>query len=283
MRDTLAYLNLAFEDNVFTANKALLRVINKPSRGFGDKIMETLTAEARELGIPLIRHVVSGAVVKKDQRCEDLRSIIKTIRNIAQDKQKHLHSRVAKILQEAGLISHYTRIDPSRVSNINLFLNLIFDQNFSDIEEIKERLRALTKYSADKDVVYLSTIHGSKGLEFDYVFVMHMDEGKIPSKFTLAEKDAFELEKRLNEERRLTYVAFTRAKRALFLSSAFGEEAASRYVKDVEHKLLKAIDLFSDQSDGDVFDGADDSDDVDMYSDEDTERNSDLTDDNEED
>ncbi|OAL10100.1 hypothetical protein A6V39_04260 [Candidatus Mycoplasma haematobovis] len=273
IKDSLAYLNIAFEDDIYNANKSLLRVINKPARGFGAKFLEILTNEARELGRPLIKHIVSKEKVNSEQKCEDLCNILKTIRNIAKDKKRPLHNRVTRILRESGLISHFQKVDPLRVSNINTFLQLIFDQDLNDLEQIKERLRELTKYTADRDVVYLTTIHGAKGLEFDYVFVMHMDEGKIPSKFTLLEKEPNEFEQRINEERRLTYVAFTRAKKALFLSSAFGQAMISRFVKDVETKIFSIVDLFADPSD-DMLD--DQLSEEEMYSDEDLQRGSDL-------
>lgn len=94
----------------------------------------------------------------------------------------------------------------------------------------------MTKFIRDKDAIYFSTIHHAKGVEFDNVFVIQMNEGKFPF--------VFEDEKLIDEERRVAYLAFTRARKRLFLSSSNGEEQLSRFIEGIEPYLLKKIDLF---------------------------------------
>ncbi|OAL10097.1 hypothetical protein A6V39_04245 [Candidatus Mycoplasma haematobovis] len=245
IKDALAYLSLAFEDDILIANKSLLRVINKPTRGFGQKSLQLLKSEANRIGITLLALIKRRA--RKDPKCRKLWNIIGDIRKLARRKSS-LHVRMSKILRASGLMDYFERSEPQRLININLFLSFIFELEIGDLREALDKLKELTKFTTDRDAVYLSTVHSAKGLEFDYVFVMHMEEGKLPSKYSL------ENDKKIEEERRIAYVAFTRTKKLLFLSSSGGEEKISRFLKDIEPLLLKTIDLseeYEEQDDED--------------------------------
>lgn len=94
----------------------------------------------------------------------------------------------------------------------------------------------------DGDDLTISTIHGVKGLEFEYVFLMKLNKGILPSfKAEKNTRNSKELEANLAEERRIAYVAMTRDKRGLYLSTSDGQEGISEFVTDVWDLLDQAV------------------------------------------
>ena len=134
-----------------------------------------------------------------------------------------LHEMFEKLIEDVGYIDMLKRdLEDNRINNIQELQNSIytFTMQNPDIATIENYLQEISLYTDndtidDDQYVSLMSIHMAKGLEFDYVFVLGLSEGIFPSFRTLSESDDG-----LEEERRLAYVAFTRAKKQLFLTDS---------------------------------------------------------------
>lgn len=271
VKDLFACLIIAFErKNITRMNNALLRVINKPARGFGKKRKDELVLLAKEKNVELIQYIVSK--LNYDQSCRALGSTIKAIKDIAIDEGQPIKSRVTEILKVFGLWQYWKKY-PDRFETIKSFLKAVFDENVPDYKSALRRVKAITQFAIDKDKIFLTTIHGAKGLEFEHVFVLSLNEGFLPSKYSLRELAADPSSSAMDEERRLFYVALTRAQKGLYLFSYNnGEQGVSRFVKDIEDELEKV-----DTSVGTPFEAENDFEEDGIDEDEDFERDA-LTD-----
>ncbi|EEI92078.1 UvrD/REP helicase [Sphingobacterium spiritivorum ATCC 33300] len=226
IKDLIAYFRLTFNPN---DEEALKRVINYPRRGIGDTTIERIMIAADQQQIRLWDVVanaqmfldgrsagsVSGfaTMVQSFQAMANNHSAFDTAMHIAQ------HSGVLKDLYEDKSVEGL-----SRYENIQELLNGI--KEFSEREDIEDRgldvfmqdIALLTNDDNDKnpnaDTVSLMTIHSSKGLEFPIVFIVGLEENLFPSQLSLNSRSELE------EERRLFYVAVTRAEKKLHLSYA---------------------------------------------------------------
>lgn len=224
IKDLLAYFRLTFNPN---DEEALKRVINYPRRGIGDTSVERIIIAADQHQATLWE-VVSNAGTYLDSRTagavgnfgtmmQSFQVIAKT--HNAYDTAMHIarHSDILKELYDDKSIEGL-----SRYENIQELLNGI--KEFSEREDIEERgldvfmqdVALLTNDDNDKDpnadTASLMTIHSSKGLEFPQVFIVGLEENLFPSQLSLNSRSDLE------EERRLFYVAVTRAKNKLSLT-----------------------------------------------------------------
>jgi len=213
IKDLLAYLKLIYNPN---DDVSLFRIINVPKRGIGEKTIQNLVIKANNENASLFDAIDSGRELLFKE----------TINNLKELSQKSsLTELVDAILDKTGLKSELlseksidadvrlenleefksiTKTYEERVGNVSLdeFLNEI--ALVSDVEEYRER----------DDVVTLMTIHSAKGLEFKNVFLIGVEEGIFPH------QAAFFDSNELEEERRLCYVAITRAKEKLWIVNA---------------------------------------------------------------
>lgn len=226
IKDLIAYFRLTFNPN---DEEALKRVINYPRRGIGDTSLERILVAADQHQYPLW-DVVANASQFLDGRSanavgnfglmiQSFQAVAKT--NPAFETAMHIaqHSGILKDLYEDKSVEGL-----SRYENIQELLNGI--KEFSEREDIEERgldifmqdIALLTNDDKDKDpnadTVSLMTIHASKGLEFPVVFIVGLEENLFPSQLALNSRSELE------EERRLFYVAVTRAEKKLHLSYA---------------------------------------------------------------
>jgi DNA helicase-2/ATP-dependent DNA helicase PcrA len=226
IKDLIAYFRLTFNPN---DEEALKRVINYPRRGIGDTTIERIIVAADQHQHRLwdiVAHASQfldgrsaatvsnfGLMIQSFQAMAHTHSAFDTAMHIAQ------HSGILKSLYEDKSVEGL-----SRYENIQELLNGI--KEFSEREDIEERgldifmqdVALLTNDDNDKDpnadTVSLMTIHSSKGLEFPVVFVVGLEENLFPSQLSLNSRADLE------EERRLFYVAVTRAEKTLHLSYA---------------------------------------------------------------
>ncbi|HMR18654.1 MAG TPA: 3'-5' exonuclease [Sphingobacterium sp.] len=226
IKDLIGYFRLTFNPN---DEEALKRVINYPRRGIGDTTIERIIVAAdqhQQLLWDIITHApqfldsrsataVSGfaLMIQSFQAMANNHNAFETAMYIAQ------HSGILKNLYEDKSVEGL-----SRYENIQELLNGI--KEFSEREDIEEKgldvflqdVALLTNDDNDKDpnadTVSLMTIHSSKGLEFPVVFVVGLEENLFPSQLSLNSRADLE------EERRLFYVAVTRAEKKLHLSYA---------------------------------------------------------------
>jgi DNA helicase II / ATP-dependent DNA helicase PcrA len=267
VKDLLAYLRLI--QNPFDAI-ALMRVINVPHRGIGDRTLQELNRWAREKGIPPYAALQLVADTERDSPDGPPTG--------AHPFQKRTAGNLLRFL---GMLNEL--IELSRTSTLSALLDAIIDRTdyrphiMSDQEDGEERwenvneLRAVTiQYDElkpdhalasfledvalitdvdtmdESDSVTLITLHAAKGLEFPVVFMIGMEEGILPHMRSIESGRPEELE----EERRLCYVGMTRAKLHLYLTRAFrrafaGHNPASRFLSDIPHHLVSQTERAS--------------------------------------
>jgi DNA helicase-2/ATP-dependent DNA helicase PcrA len=226
IKDLIAYFRLTYNPS---DEEALKRVINYPRRGIGNTSVERIMVAANEHNISLFDVIENahqyldsrtastvapfGLLIKSFQAAANNRVAFDTAMHIAQ------HSGLLKDLYEDKSVEGL-----SRYENIQELLNGI--KEFSEREDIEDRgldvfmqdIALLTNEDNDKDpnadTVSLMTIHSSKGLEFPYVHIVGLEENLFPSQRSLGSRSELE------EERRLFYVALTRAEKNIYISYA---------------------------------------------------------------
>ena len=240
IKDLIAYLRLIHnsKDNV-----SLLRVINTPKRGIGLKTIENLTTKADTEGISIYDAIESGKEL-------DFKKTIEKLKNVAEDLT--LTELIDKVLDASGmkkeLESEQTLEAEVRLENLEEFKSITkaFEEKegLISLEDFLLEISLVSdveEYKDDPNRISLMTVHSVKGLEFDHVFVIGMEEGLFPHMNSLMENVALE------EERRLCYVAITRARDDLHLVNArrrtlFGKEQVnpvSRFISEINPDLLE--------------------------------------------
>ncbi|MDE3208714.1 MAG: ATP-binding domain-containing protein, partial [Pseudomonadota bacterium] len=220
IKHALAYLRLSagiFDDN------AVLRVINFPTRGIGAKTIEMLQDAAQIHNYPLMEAIRKNLVAgKAGQALNHFSELIDRLQ--LKISGLVLSEAIERVIAESSLYSFYEneREGQDQLDNLNELINAAsLFQTESDTPTIHSFLAHASLEAGDyqtssthSDSVQLMTIHAAKGLEFDTVFVSGLEEGLFPHDHSLHEKTALE------EERRLMYVAMTRARQRLYLSYA---------------------------------------------------------------
>ena len=240
IKDLIAYLRLIHnsKDNV-----SLLRVINTPKRGIGLKTIENLTTKADTEGISIYDAIESGKEL-------EFKKTIEKLKNVAEDLT--LTELIDKVLDASGmkkeLESEQTLEAEVRLENLEEFKSITkaFEEKegLISLEDFLLEISLVSdveEYKDDPNRISLMTVHSVKGLEFDHVFVIGMEEGLFPHMNSLMENVALE------EERRLCYVAITRARDDLHLVNArrrtlFGKEQVnpvSRFISEINPDLLE--------------------------------------------
>ena len=253
IKDLIAYFRLTFNPN---DEEALKRVINYPRRGIGDTSVERIIISADKHNATLWE-VISEAPRYLEPRTAtpvaNFATLIQSFQVVA--KTQSAYDAALHIAQHSGLLKDLYEDKSveglSRYENIQELLNGI--KEFAEREDISERgldvfmqdVALLTNDDNDKnpdaDTVSLMTIHSAKGLEFPHVFVVGLEENLFPSQMSLNSRSDLE------EERRLFYVAITRAEKKLTLSYAtsryrWGNLTScepSRFLDEIDAKYLE--------------------------------------------
>lgn len=211
VKDILAYLKLI---NNPLDNLSLERIINVPRRGIGNKTIRDLKIKATEKNISMYEAIDSGKALNFKNMIESLK-----------EKQEKLtiSDFVETVLTETNLLSSYSEGDTKEKmqgENLKEFITLV--QNHEDktgnhsLNDFLDEISLVTDNDVEEnqdDKVNLMTVHAVKGLEFKVVFVVGLEEGLFPH------ANSYQNISELEEERRLCYVAFTRAKELLYLTS----------------------------------------------------------------
>ena len=254
IKDLLSYLRFVMNTN---DEQAFRRIINLPKRGIGPTSVDKIIVAANEQNLSLwevltrINFILSGKAAKS---ADNFVTMIKRFQIEAE--KKDAYNAAFEIAKGSGLLKELyedkTVEGISRYENVQELLNAI--KEFTDDPEREEKdLGAFLQEVAlitsldeeedsDEEHVTLMTIHMAKGLEFDYVYIVGMEEDLFPSQMMLSSRADLE------EERRLFYVAITRAKKKLFLSYAltryrFGRLKncePSRFIEDIDPVYLKS-------------------------------------------
>lgn len=219
IKDILSYMRMV----VYCDNLSFLRVVNEPKRNIGEKRIAFLSKYAEENNCSLYRALLENVNQDLFKRTEAQ----KFIELIEKYNKKYKEMKISELLQALLNDSGYegllrTISEDERIDNLSELKQSIFEYENSagediSIEEYLEKVALFTNLdkSERKNSVKMMTVHTAKGLEFPYVFVCSLNEGIFPTSKVNSED-------RLEEERRLAYVAFTRAENALFLSDAEG-------------------------------------------------------------
>ena len=239
IKDLLAYLRLIHNSR---DNVSLLRVINTPKRGIGLKTIENLTEKADQEETSIYEAISSGKEL-------EFKNLIERLKEVSQNIT--LTELIDKVLDASGLKqeleSEGTLEAEVRLENLEEFKSIT--KNFEEQEGLVSLEEFLLETSLVSDVeeyrndpnrISLMTVHSVKGLEFNEVFVVGLEEGIFPHMNSLMESSDVE------EERRLMYVAITRAKDHLYLVNArrrtlFGKEQinpVSRFLSEIPTSLL---------------------------------------------
>ena len=241
IKDLIAYLRLIHntKDNV-----SLVRIINTPKRGIGLKTIENLTLKADNEDKSIYDAISSGKELAFKETIEKLREL---------SNELTLTELIDKVLDATGLRkeleSENTLESEIRLENLEEFKSITksFEERegLISLEEFLLEISLISdveEYKDDLNRVSLMTVHSVKGLEFDHVFVVGMEEGIFPHMNSLMENSELE------EERRLCYVAITRAKECLHLVNTkrrtlFGKDQInppSRFIGEIDKELLES-------------------------------------------
>ena len=248
IKDVICYLRLVASD---ADDMAFARIVNLPARKFGATSMARLRALAEQSGQPLmttLRQAVDTPAFNRPQT----RAFIELIDNVRRLAPSMPVSELTdRILNDSRLADHY-RMDEreDRLENITELIGSMREFELSrdddDDRALDAYLQEIALYTnadsaPDKDKVKLMTIHQSKGLEFPTVFVTGLTEGAFPNHRSIRERRQDGEE----EERRLMYVAVTRAESMLYLSESEGYlndngalKYPSRFISEIPEVLL---------------------------------------------
>lgn len=256
IKDIVAYLQLIQNHN---DDERLVRIINEPKRKIGEKTLDGVRAIAREKGVSMfsvIEHADSYVALSKSaDKLLEFAGLINYLTSLVGETTLEAfintvmdRSGYRRMLEESGVE------EKDRLENLDEFVSgaIEYESSYVDDGSYSSALEGfmeetslvadVDRYDESADAVVLMTAHSAKGLEFPYVFIPGMEEGIFPSMQSITASSA-----ELEEERRLAYVAITRAKRELFIVHTnqrmlYGRtqfNAESRFLKEIPDNLIE--------------------------------------------
>ncbi len=234
IKDLMAYLKLIYnkDDDV-----SLLRIINVPRRKIGKVTIENLINKANDLNTSIFDAISSSKELEFKELINDFRD---------KKDSMSLVDFVSYVLDKSGLLheleSEKTIESETRIENLNEFKTVAYQfEEMYGIISLEDFLSEIslvsdiTEYKSNDNAVTLMTIHLAKGLEFGNVFIIGLEESIFPH------FNSFNSEEELEEERRLCYVALTRAKNRLYLLNASSRAIYGNRVRNPESRFIKEI------------------------------------------
>ena len=242
IKDLLCYLRLI---NNPKDDVSLSRVINVPKRGIGNVTIANINARAEENNQSMFESITSGKELAFKQLIEQLQVL---------SENKTLTEIVELVLEKSGLkqelVKEKTLESEIRLENLEEFKSITrnYENEYGEVSlddflnEIS-LVSDVTEHTEGNNKVSLMTVHSVKGLEYDYVFLIGMEEGIFPHYNSIMEGTNEAIE----EERRLCYVAITRAKKKLWIINTkkrmlYGQtqmNAPSRFIDEIDEKYLE--------------------------------------------
>lgn len=241
IKDILAYLKLVVNPR---DTESIFRVINTPKRGIGEGAVEKLMQACRSKNISIMDGILNlDSLDLATGIAKKLSAFADVVENLIEAKSMPLDLFVSFCRSVIKLENDFDKENPedkNRIDNIDDFIHstteFYKDNDGCSIEEYLQSVALISSDEGDKDdnVVTVATVHGVKGLEFRCVFIIGLEEGLFPS-LRCGEED-------IQEERRIMYVAVTRARERLYLTNAqsrfrYGKtenSLASRFLKEGE-------------------------------------------------
>lgn len=257
IKDLIAYFRLTFNP---ADEEAIKRIINYPRRGLGDTTIEKVSVAADKNDITMWQVICDPHKYLEGRIPNQLNDFAVMIQSFAAEAKKlDAYETALYIAQHAGILKELHSDDSvegrARYENIQELLNGI--KEFAEREDIEDRSLAIfmqdvalltnddNDKNKDKDTVSLMTIHSAKGLEFKNVFVVGLEENLFPSQMSLTSRTDLE------EERRLFYVAITRAEKKVSLTYATSRYRwgtltscePSRFINEIDPSYLELDNL----------------------------------------
>ncbi len=244
IRDALAYFRVILQPH---DDLAFERIINKPARGIGAKSIEKFQQEARAGQISMYMAVekmlsegtVSGkAKASLSALMENFRRWRQTVNAVTPDEL------AAQVLEDSGYFE-MLKLDksveaPGRIENLKELISVMADtEKYPTLSEFLEHVSLVMDNddALDNNKVMLITLHSAKGLEFDIVFLPGWEEGLFPHQRALDEGGAEALE----EERRLAYVAITRAKKQLYILTSLNRRVYGQWQNNIPSRFINEL------------------------------------------
>ncbi len=253
IKDVIAYMRIGFNSKDDISFK---RVINEPKRGIGKTAINRLTEIANKENISLFEVCEKIEIYDELSRYHKvLREFVKLIYDFRVEIED-IEAYAEIVINGSGYLDMLNRDDSiesrTRAENVKELLSMVKDfkehEEDSSVGSFLENMALLSdidNYDNEEDAVVLMSMHAAKGLEFDMVFIAGVEEGIFPSARSMGEKEELE------EERRLMYVAITRAKKELYITvtgrrTLFGNtmySRPSRFIAEIPPNLVKTEEV----------------------------------------
>lgn len=239
IKDLISYLKLIYNSN---DDDSLIRIINVPKRGIGAKTIENIEMLSKINNTSMYEAIQSGKELEFKKIIEEIKEASK---DLSLTELIDLILDKTKIKEE--LEQEKTLESDIRIENLEEFKSITknFEENYGiiSLEAFLEEISLVAdieEHNLNNDLVTLMTVHSAKGLEFDHVFIIGLEEGIFPHTNSLTNSEDIE------EERRLIYVAITRAKKNLELINAkkrtlYGNDninPPSRFINEINKEYL---------------------------------------------
>ena len=252
IKDMIAYLKLIHNPN---DNVSLKRIINEPKRGIGDTTVDKLAEMADSQDMSIFNYIDDSSNLSSMRSSGNIILFRDMIKELIKDKfTLSITELMKKILLVTGyeemLVKENTSESEGRLENIYEFLGVAseFEKEEADnsLSEFLDSIALVSdtdKLDENEEAVTLMTMHSAKGLEYNVVFIVGMEDGLFPSKKSIFENDDVE------EERRLCYVGITRARKKLYLTNAkqrtlYGSTSytiPSRFISEIPENLYDDV------------------------------------------
>lgn len=242
IKDALSYLRLAINEN---DDQAFLRIINEPKRGIGDKTLKEIYTLKDSDNTSLYKVIKNSDdnFIKKET-FKKFVELIEEVKLLIANKEILFADIMYRLLQRSNYLQMLIdNKEDERLDNIKELQAYLMDmqKDFPDksLEEILQEIPVLSAQDeiTEGDYLSLMTVHTAKGLEFLYVFIIGMSEGIFPNARSVGESESG-----LEEERRLCYVAITRAMKGLFLLDCRGFDYISNSIKETSRFIYELDD-----------------------------------------
>ncbi len=248
VKDALCYLRMVVTND----DLALERVLNRPKRGIGGKTMDNIVEEARRNNTTMYEVLKKNEIFsgKAKKTIEEFVAMVERWKQIEQANQMPLDKLLETIIEESGVKAMCEADEEKKDERLLNLKSLQEDlQNFTNNNpdlHLDEYLQNIALYTdrengQKSECVQLMTVHAAKGLEFDTVFVTDLNEGIFPNARSIEDS-----RHGMEEERRLAYVAFTRAKNHLYVCEAGGfsfiiqgQRRTSRFIKEMNQDYME--------------------------------------------
>ncbi len=253
IKDIIAYLRLV---NNLSDDLAFERIVNVPKRGVGKTTLSKISSYARLNNISMF-DAAEKVIFKSNSKAKsELYKFIDNIRKWQKIQKNFDHIELAKVIvEDSGYLEFLKNEEKnsnnpdnlSRIENVNEFIESL--KEFSNLEGFLEHVSLVMENisNTSDQTISLMTMHAAKGLEFDYIFLAGWEEGVFPSQRSIEESG----NKGLEEERRLAYVALTRARKKIYITyvnqnrysyASHDYNLPSRFINELPEEIIEMND-----------------------------------------